>query len=116
MKRIYCVHGTCNSNTRDADPNLFMIPFLKPCASFYKNIVDPTAVSHNPKQCDQCSRVLKWIHMCKRADKKMNLCDISTKTYIGSRHFHENSGPTEENPDPFPANKPEYALVSTYYN
>jgi hypothetical protein len=110
--RLYCCHGNCETNTTDFDANVKMFPFPKPCSVHFSTILDNTIV-HDTTKCGQCTKAKHWIHLCKRADKKLqNLSDINSKTYICSKHFVDASGPTELHPDPFPADKDVSSVVS----
>jgi hypothetical protein len=109
--RYYCCHGLCNSNTTDAIGNVKMLPFPKPCALFHQTLINADN-KHNIKSCAQCLKCTRWMHLCRRADAKFaSLVDISTKTYARSIFF-DNSGPTLDHPDPFPANNSPNTVVS----
>ncbi|XP_063406670.1 uncharacterized protein LOC143049696 [Mytilus galloprovincialis] len=83
----HCCYGTCNSDTRyrhrEEMKDVFFIPFPKPTT-----------------RRETC---LKWIKACGRPGNDFNVDKIKRSTYICSKHFVGESGPTAENPDPIPA-------------
>jgi hypothetical protein len=106
--RTYCCHGLCTSNTIDIECGVTLLPFPKPCNEYIATLIDNTKV-HNTKKCTKCSKCLRWIHLCKRADRRLKeLCDISNHTKICSKHFVGGSGPTEAHPDPYAADSVSY--------
>lgn len=103
VERRYCSHGMCSSNTGDPVEGVKLLLFPKPCDEFILHCIDELH-KHAVKQCPRCSKCLRWIHLCKRADSKLQgLVDISNHTYICTKHFANGLGPTELDPDPYPA-------------
>ena len=83
----HCCYGVCNSDTRyrhrESMKDVFFIPFPKPIT-----------------QKEKCER---WIKACGRHSEDFNLTKIKRSTYICSKHFIGEKGPTPEHPDPVPA-------------
>lgn len=81
----YCVYGNCKSDSRNADETYMMgvtwMPFPKPHLQF-----------------DKC---MNWIRACGRDDFQKD--NVKKWTYICSKHFVGENGPTEKHPDPIPA-------------
>ena len=82
----HCCYGDCNSDSRyvgrrEDMENIFFIPFPKP-----------------KTQREKCER---WIRLCGR--KFFTVENVRKETYICSKHFVGDKGPTKENPDPLPA-------------
>lgn len=82
----HCCYGDCNSDSRyvgirqDMDEVTF-IPFPKP-----------------KTKRETCER---WVRLCGR--QFFTLENIRKETYICSKHFVGEKGPTKDNPDPLPA-------------
>lgn len=78
----HCSHGTCKSDSRYPDKlgGAIFIPFVKPRTDLAK--------------------CLRWITLCRRPHKQLNVEKITKYTYICSKHFISLDGPTEEYPDP----------------
>ena len=72
---------------------VYFIPFPKPPKETIKK--------KNPKMAktllDKCKR---WIHACGRPKEDFNVKKINRSTYICSKHFVDQGGPTDEHPDP----------------
>lgn len=101
--RRYCSHGLCKSNSVDVEEGVKLLHFPMPCKEFILSCVDESK-KHAVKQCARCSKCLRWIHLCKRADSRLQgLADISSHTVICSKHFVNGLGPTANDPDPYPA-------------
>ncbi len=83
----HCCYGTCNSDTiyrhRESMKDVFFIPF--------------------PKPITQREKCVKWIKACGRPEDDFNIMKIKRSTYICSKHFVGEKGPTFEFPDPIPA-------------
>ena len=83
----HCCYGTCNSDSRYHDrprmEGVFFIPFPKPIT-----------------KKEKCER---WIRACGRAPDDFDTGKINRSTYICSKHFVGEKGPTETHPDPVPA-------------
>lgn len=81
----HCCYGTCNSDSRYADrPHMngvFFIPFPKPKTNLEKCKI--------------------WIKNCGRKD--FGIDRISRNTYVCSKHFVGEKGPTNDHPHPVPA-------------
>ena len=85
---IHCCWGKCNSDIRNkhrADmAGVFFIPFPKPYG----------------RKADIC-KAKRWAKACAR--KNFNYTNINRNTYICSKHFVGEMGPTPEYPDPVSA-------------
>jgi hypothetical protein len=47
-------------------------------------------------------KIARWVRACSREDFKVE--NITKDSYICSKHFVGGKGPTDEHPDPIPAN------------
>jgi hypothetical protein len=47
-------------------------------------------------------KIQRWVHACSRED--FTMANVTRHTYICSRHFVGGQGPTDDHPDPIPAN------------
>uniref|UniRef100_A0A3Q2PLK0 THAP-type domain-containing protein n=1 Tax=Fundulus heteroclitus TaxID=8078 RepID=A0A3Q2PLK0_FUNHE len=83
----HCCYGTCNSDSRYADR-----PHMKDV--FFINF---------PKFKTAKKKCVRWVHLFGRPSQQFNPEKVTKFTYICSKHFVGRKGPTEENPDPFPA-------------
>ena len=92
MGTKHCCHGECCSDSRklknDPKNKIFFIPFLKPH-------IDPA----------KCRR---WLIACKRVN--FDETNIKPHTYICSKHFIGENGPTALNPDPVSATQSKVKL------
>ncbi|XP_077865468.1 uncharacterized protein LOC144352035, partial [Saccoglossus kowalevskii] len=81
----HCCHGNCKSDSRYSDrdymKNVIFLRFPKP----HRNL-------------DKCKT---WVHACGRQDFSVE--SIKKDTYICSKHFVSENGPSDEHPDPIPA-------------
>ncbi|KAJ8309025.1 hypothetical protein KUTeg_013899 [Tegillarca granosa] len=104
-----CSWGTCNSDTRHPDriQNVAFIPFPKPKTNWEK--------------------CLRWVKACGRPHSQLNPANIDRHKFVCTKHFVSKDGPTEEFPDPLPAdgsivkkNRPHWrqrhALSQSRYN
>ncbi|XP_033097136.1 uncharacterized protein LOC117101283 [Anneissia japonica] len=78
----HCCYGCCKSDSRYPERmiGLHFIPFPKP-----------------KSQHEKC---IRWIEACGRPQSQFNVGRVNKDTYICSKHFKYDSGPTEEYPDP----------------
>lgn len=84
-----------------------------PCNDYVTTIHDKST-KHSVKKCEKCSKGLRWIQLCKRADSQLQqLSDIRYASFICSKHFANKKGPTEMDPDPYPASKVRLILVQS---
>ncbi|XP_048759607.2 uncharacterized protein LOC125669203 isoform X2 [Ostrea edulis] len=101
----HCSFGTCKSDSRYPDKlnGAKFIPFPKPKTNFQKCV--------------------RWIALCRRPQYQLNVNKITKDTYICTKHFFNNDGPTAEYPDPCDAKTgelqkarhlPSYRSPSTY--
>ncbi|ESO85261.1 hypothetical protein LOTGIDRAFT_167837 [Lottia gigantea] len=81
----HCCYGTCNSDSRYSDreymEGVFWVPFPKP-----------------KRKLEKC---LRWLRACRREDFPVE--KVTRWTYICSKHFVGENGPTNSHPDPIPA-------------
>ncbi|XP_069110323.1 uncharacterized protein [Argopecten irradians] len=79
-----CAYGVCNSDNRYPERvvGVQFIPFPKPKSNL-----------------DRC---LRWIKACNRPHDQLNVNKVTKNTFICSKHFHGESGPTDSFPDPIP--------------
>ena len=77
---------------------VYFIPFPKPPKDRIKK-KDPKKAAEMSEKCR------KWIHACGRPKDDFNESRITRNTYICSKHFVGENGPTDENPNPIPATK-----------
>lgn len=100
MVTKHCCHGECSSDSRKfkKDPNnkIFFIPFPKPHID--------------------AAKCMRWIIACKR--QNFDETKINAHTYICSKHFIGEGGPTAVNPDPVSAtqSKVKLRLCKMYNN
>ncbi|XP_063425343.1 uncharacterized protein LOC134708626 [Mytilus trossulus] len=112
----HCCYGTCNSDTRyrhrEEMKDVFFIPFPKLEGKRLNLTVKGQFVDTKRTQAIKSFAVqlttrretcLKWIKACGRPGNDFNVDKIKRSTYICSKHFVGESGPTAENPDPIPA-------------
>ncbi|KAJ8300724.1 hypothetical protein KUTeg_022243 [Tegillarca granosa] len=80
-----CSWGTCNSDSRFPERivDVRFIPFPKPKTNWEK-----------------CAR---WVKACGRPHSQLNVTNIDRHKFVCSKHFVKPDGPTEEYPDPVPA-------------
>jgi hypothetical protein len=78
-----CLWGLCKSEGRQSLPGVYFVPFPK----------------KNDRDATKCRR---WVHLC--GLKNLNVDMINRTSYVCSKHFIGGEGPTEMNPDPYPAN------------
>ncbi|XP_076349849.1 uncharacterized protein LOC143246664 [Tachypleus tridentatus] len=86
MVNKHCCWGSCRSDSRysgkESMRGVVFIPFPKPRRSREK-----------------CER---WVRACLRKD--FSIQNVTKNTYICSKHFVDGTGPTQDHPDPVPAN------------
>ena len=65
-----------------------------------------------PKPSQDAEKCKRWLRACSRLN--FDISSITKYTYICSAHFVEPQGPSDEHPDPIPAN---YTIhqASTYF-
>ncbi|XP_061672334.1 uncharacterized protein LOC133498967 [Syngnathoides biaculeatus] len=81
-----CSHGLCNSDDRYPERlvgGVQFVPFPKP-----------------KRQYEKC---LRWIKLCGRPHDQLNPSKINRNRYVCTKHFVNQSQPSKEFPDPFPA-------------
>ncbi len=93
------------------DTDIQFIPFLKPCMEYLEEefaiLLNKTSVirQHKPSDCHSCSKALQWIALCHTSDIRLQkLADITSSTYVCTKHFVDTHGPTSSSPNPLPAN------------
>ncbi|XP_060578712.1 uncharacterized protein LOC132735740 [Ruditapes philippinarum] len=89
----HCAYGTCNSDSRYPDrpgiENVFFIRFPQ-----------------NKREPEKC---IRWANACSRRD--FDASRVRKDTYICSLHFVGGNGPSEDHPDPLPANATKYDIA-----
>ena len=82
----HCCYGDCRSDSRkygkECMKGVFWIPF--------------------PKRQTELFKCQTWVSACGRHD--LTVENMSRWTYICSKHVVDGSGPTDEHPNPIPAN------------
>ena len=90
----HCAYGTCNSDSRYGDrtemKNVFFLRFPQP-----------------GKDLEKCAR---WVKACSRVG--FDVSRVKKDTYICCKHFVGGKGPTDNHPDPIPANATKYDVSS----
>lgn len=112
MATKHCCYGTCTSDSRYSDTdNMKGVSFIR----FPKPYKQRKNGKHDSKlerqKNEKCKR---WIHACGRPTSGPNaftIQNINKDTYICSRHFIGNNGPTDEHPDPIIATKVTLAYI-----
>src|SRR5207249_4169548 len=90
----HCTYGECKSDTRYPDrPGMENVTFF-----------------HFPNKKREPEKCLRWVMACKRR-KNFGIDKISTHSYICSKHFKGQIGPTPEYPDPISATASESQVM-----
>lgn len=95
----HCCWGNCANDTTYPErlpAGTSFLPFPKP-----GKINESMTPWEKNKQNIKTEKAKRWAHACGRKD--FGIQNIKGHTYICTNHFVNNSGPTEENPDPFSA-------------
>ena len=97
----HCCYGLCKSDSRY--PKTFpegteFIRFPKP-----RKITDSMTEWQKKQESAKTDKAKRWLHACGRKGQFDRVEQITKDTYICSLHFVGGKGPTDGNPDPYPA-------------
>ena len=106
----HCCYGLCNSDSRypndDDMQGVFFIPFPKPPPEVVRRKYPRRA----KKLLEKC---IRWINACGRPREDFNIHRLRPHTYICSKHFVGENGPTITHPDPIMALPVRFILYYT---
>ena len=83
----HCCYGLCNSDSRYA----------------HKTHMAEVSFIRFPKPWIDFEKCQTWVRACGRGDT-FTTKNVNNSTFICTKHFVGGKGPTEEHPDPIPAN------------